>query len=61
MEKALSYFDDMDQYKVVFEDKARNYTARQAFDENNNVVTIIDWYVPGFTEEHWDRWAASPS
>ena len=61
MAKALSYFENLDQYDMVYEDKERNYTAYQAFDENNNVVTIIDWYCPGFTEEHWQRWSTNPS
>ena len=58
--KALSFFDDPDKYPVVFEDKGRNYTARQA-EEEGNYITFGDWYATGFSEEHWKRWSSDPA
>ena len=60
MDHALSFFDNIEQYPIVYQDKARNYTAYQAL-ETGGYITIADWYVPGFTEEHWNKWKANPA
>ena len=56
----LSFYDDPDKYPVIYEDKARNFTARQA-EETGRFINFIDWYVPNMTEAHWQRWSADPA
>ena len=58
--QADNYFATFEDHKVVMEDTARNYVARQTFDESGNVVTIIKFRCDGFTEEHFQRWRADP-
>ena len=44
----------------MLQDTARNYEARQSFDDSGVAVTIIKFRCDGFTEEHFARWKADP-
>lgn len=45
---------------MIFEDPARNYVARQTFDDNGAAITIVKFRCDGFTEEHWNSWKHDP-
>lgn len=58
---ATGLFDKFDSYKLVFEDKARNYTARQIEDDEGNTITLAEMFIPDFTEENWKYWHDDPT
>ena len=41
--KAASYWGNYDSYDTVFEDAAKNYVAKQTWDENGIAVTMIKY------------------
>ena len=45
----------------MFEDAAKNYIAKQTWDENGIAVTMIKFQADGVTVEMMERWRADPT
>ena len=59
--KAAAYWANYDSYDTVFEDAAKNYVAKQTWDENGIAVTMIKYQADDVTVEMMDRWRADPT
>ena len=59
--KADGFWATYDSCDVTFEEKDKNYEARQTFDESGLAVTMIKYRAEGLTEDDMKRWQADPT
>merc|ERR1711972_570709 len=62
LEQADSIFaNHWDNSQVVFNDDAKQYTAKSFKDHYGIPVVMTKWHCEGLTAEQWARWEADPS